>query len=106
VAIATPEASAALAQLFLAGATAGERAVRTATRPAAAGGEDAVTARKFGSGADAPRGSPRSRKGLFLQSIEWLSTPAEAILTENDRSAWYRNDELLHILNAVFNADK
>jgi hypothetical protein len=49
---------------------------------------------------------PRPSKGLFVRGMQWLSTPGEAILTEWERSMWYRNDELLHLLNPVFNSSQ
>jgi hypothetical protein len=54
---------------------------------------------------DEAPGAPPPRKGLIGQSIEWASTPAEAILAQRDRAAWYRNDELLNLLNDEFAAD-
>ena len=45
----------------------------------------------------------RPPKDLLTESLEWLSTPAEAILTARERAASYRNDELIHILNTLYN---
>src|SRR5262249_15223482 len=36
-------------------------------------------------------------------SLEWLSTPAEAVLNARERAAYYRNDELLDGLDKHFN---
>jgi hypothetical protein len=55
-----------------------------------------------GGGGQGPS-APRPSKGLLVRGMQWLSTPGEAILTEWERSMWYRNDELLHLLNPVFN---
>jgi hypothetical protein len=40
---------------------------------------------------------------LVTNSLEWLSTPMEALLTARDRVACYRNDDLLQVLEDVFN---
>jgi hypothetical protein len=53
---------------------------------------------------DAGVGWEGSDKELLTQSLEWLSTPLEAVLTARERAAYYRNDELLHLLDAEFNA--
>jgi hypothetical protein len=57
----------------------------------------------LGPGQDTPREQERPDADLLTQSLEWLSTPAEAVLTARDRAAYYRNDELLHILDALLN---
>jgi hypothetical protein len=49
-----------------------------------------------------PQRQPRP-SDLLTNSLEWLSTPMSAILTASDRVACYRNDELLLVLNDLFN---
>lgn len=49
-----------------------------------------------------PRTEPPPQ-GLVAQSIQWISTPAEALLTVNDRSSIYRGDELLQLLDLLLN---
>jgi len=46
---------------------------------------------------------PRRDKDAIRASLEWLSTPAEAILNARTRAAYYRNDELIDLLNERFN---
>ena len=55
-----------------------------------------------------PRTGGRRRRdlGAVAASLEWLSTPAEALLIARDRAAWYRNDELLDGLARQFNQPK
>jgi hypothetical protein len=43
------------------------------------------------------------KRGAVEAAVEGLSAPAEAILTARGRAAYYRNDELLDILNRLFN---
>src|SRR5262249_54017194 len=42
---------------------------------------------------------PRRDRGALEASLEWLSTPAEAIGAARSRAAYYRNDELLDLLD-------
>jgi hypothetical protein len=46
---------------------------------------------------------PRRSRDALTASLEWLSTPAEAIMSARDRATYYRNDELLDGLSAHFN---
>jgi hypothetical protein len=52
--------------------------------------------------ADRPRRSP----GLLSQALSWLSSPAEAVLSARERMPYYRNDELLQILDRHFNTEQ
>jgi hypothetical protein len=49
--------------------------------------------------------APRPERDLLAQGLEWLITPVQATLTEQERGAYYRNDELLHVLDKHFNRD-
>jgi hypothetical protein len=48
-------------------------------------------------------GAPRRDRGALEASLEWLSTPVEALLNARDRAAYYHNDELLDGLDRHFN---
>jgi hypothetical protein len=53
---------------------------------------------------DPPSGGPPRRDRDALEaSLEWLSTPVEALMNARDRAASYRNDELLDGLSRHFN---
>jgi hypothetical protein len=45
---------------------------------------------------------PRRDSGALAASLEWLSTPAEAVSVARTRAAYYRNDELLDALSRHF----
>src|SRR5207253_1922599 len=51
----------------------------------------------------AASGKPRRGRDALAASLEWLSTPVEAILNAHDRATYYRNDELLDGLGKHFN---
>ncbi|HWG43358.1 MAG TPA: hypothetical protein VN688_11285 [Gemmataceae bacterium] len=48
-------------------------------------------------------GPPRRDRDALQASLEWLSTPVEALLNARERAAYYRNDELLDGLDKHFN---
>ncbi len=48
-------------------------------------------------------GAPRRDRDALEATLEWLSTPVEALLNARDRAAYYRNDELLEGLDRHFN---
>lgn len=47
-------------------------------------------------------GKHRRDKDALAAALEWLSTPVEAINNARGRAAYYRNDELLDLLDAHF----
>jgi hypothetical protein len=47
---------------------------------------------------------PRRDEDAVAAALEWLSTPAEAIGNARGRAAYYRNDELLDLLDKRLNA--
>jgi hypothetical protein len=48
-------------------------------------------------------GAPRRDRDALQASLEWLSTPIEAVLNARERAAYYRNDELLDGVDKHFN---
>jgi hypothetical protein len=46
---------------------------------------------------------PRPKRDLLAEALEWFVTPAEAVMTAQERATYYRNDEWLHVLDKHFN---
>jgi hypothetical protein len=52
---------------------------------------------------DAEGTAPRRPEGLLTRALTFASTPMEALLSNRERGAYYRDDELLGVLDEEFN---